>query len=300
MSDRYFVETPIAGDQAILAGLEAHHLIHVMRAKPGAEVTLFDGSGSQFVARVERVRRAEVELTIISREQIDRELPRPLVLGVTLPKGDRQKWLVEKAVELGTSRIVPLETARSVAKPVEQALERLRRTVIEASKQCGRNRLMEIAEPQRWDEFVKAGGGQLRLLAHPKVVGLAPPFSPLLRAACGTMGEGQGVRALSGAEIGQSIPTFASPHPNPLPTNLRSVPGEGTVNPSTRRSQAGTMLAVGPEGGFTDEEVALAVANGWQLVDLGPRILRIETAALALAAMIASQSDPSRASWQSP
>ena len=158
MSDRYFVEQPITADRAMLVGPEAHHLIHVMRLRPGQQTTLFDGSGREFTALVKRVGRTEVELTITAQEEIDRELPLRLVLGVALPKGDRQKWLVEKAVELGVARLGALETARGVAQPVEQALGRLRRAVIEASKQCGRNRLLEIAAPQRWSDFIQATG----------------------------------------------------------------------------------------------------------------------------------------------
>ena len=78
-------------------------------------VVLFDGSGDECTAAVECVGRNDVELSILSREPIDRELPFGLTLGVALPKGDRQKWLVEKAVELGVTRIVPLR--RSAASP---------------------------------------------------------------------------------------------------------------------------------------------------------------------------------------
>src|SRR5688572_8850936 len=112
MSDRFFVETPIESERAELIGSEAHHLAHVMRAAVGAEVTLFDGSGAEFPARVIKIGRSQVELVVLERREIDRELPFPLVLGVALPKGDRQKWLVEKATELGVSRIVPLQTSR--------------------------------------------------------------------------------------------------------------------------------------------------------------------------------------------
>ena len=169
MSDRYFVESPVASDRAVLAGAEAHHLLHVMRAKAGTRVTLFDGSGWQFDAVVERTGRSEVELAIAGRQEIDREAPIAVTLGVALPKGDRQKWLVEKVVELGVARLVPLETERGVAQPVENALERLRRGVIEASKQCGRNRLMEIAEPKAWRAFLaENAAAACRLVAHPR------------------------------------------------------------------------------------------------------------------------------------
>jgi 16S rRNA (uracil1498-N3)-methyltransferase len=150
-----------------------------------------------------------------------------------LPKGDRQKWLVEKAVELGVMRIVPLRTQRGVAQPVEQALARLRRAVIEASKQCGRNRLLQIDEPESWPDFVEnTAAAPCRILAQPQ-----------------------------GFHKGSQLPI-----PEELPTRI--------------------LLAIGPEGGFSGEEAAMAVAAGWHTVDLGSRILRVETAALLLTAMI--------------
>src|SRR5579885_1803665 len=108
MADRYFVAEPITGNSARLADEEAHHLAHVMRAKPGQEVVLFDGGGAEWRARVARVGRSEIELELLTRHEVDRELSCELTLGVALPKGDRQKWLVEKAVELGVRRLVPL------------------------------------------------------------------------------------------------------------------------------------------------------------------------------------------------
>lgn len=244
MTDRYFAHTPISGGKATLVGPEAHHLIHVMRAKPGDRVVLFDGSGAEFTAQVERLRRAEAELAIVARHEVDRDLPVELTLGVALPKGDRQRWLVEKAVELGVKRLVPLETERSVARPGEGALGRLRRTVIEASKQCGRNRLMEIAPPQPWPDFVECTqAARLRVLAHPRT-----------RSA--------------EMERFMSQKSWAS---------LGLCPR--------------VVLAVGPEGGFTEDEITLAASAGWQLVDLGPRTLRTETAAILLASLAARRAE---------
>jgi 16S rRNA (uracil1498-N3)-methyltransferase len=168
MADRYFVETPIEGRHARLLAAEAHHLAHVMRAKPGHEVVLFDGGGAEFMARIERMGRSEIELEVISRNEVDRELGVPVSLAIALPKGDRQRWLVEKAVELGVWRLVPLETERGNDRQSPAVFERLRRAVIEASKQCGRNRLMEIASPQKLSEFLAAAPHEAaRLLAQP-------------------------------------------------------------------------------------------------------------------------------------
>src|SRR5579871_5731423 len=141
MSERFFVATPITGQLAVLTDTEAHHLAHVMRAKAGDAVMLFDGMGCEFTAEIKSISKSRVELIVLERCEVNRESASALTLAVALPKGDRQRWLIEKVVELGTTTLVPLETERGVAQPTSSALERLRRQVIEASKQCGRNRL---------------------------------------------------------------------------------------------------------------------------------------------------------------
>jgi 16S rRNA (uracil1498-N3)-methyltransferase len=228
MARRCFSETLIEAASVLLAGAEAHHLLHVLRATPGMRVTLFDGSGCEFDAEVTVCRRAAVELAVLERREVDRELPFELTLGAALPKGDRQRWLVEKAVELGVSRLVPLATERSE----KHDPDKLARYVVEASKQCGRNRLMAIASPAAWSDWLASGDAAdqpRRWVAHP------------------------GGQPIDVGELAHSRATF---------------------------------LAIGPEGGFTETEAEAAVAAGWQIVGLGPRLLRIETAALALASMV--------------
>ncbi|MBL8830259.1 MAG: 16S rRNA (uracil(1498)-N(3))-methyltransferase [Planctomycetaceae bacterium] len=168
MSQRYYLEQPPVDDRATLTTTEAHHLAHVMRGKVGEQVTLFDGVGHEFQARIERIGKHDVTLAVLSQASVDRELAVPITLGVALPRGDRQAWLVEKLVELGVTSLVPLETARGVAQPTDKALERLRRGVIEASKQCGRTRLMQVVDAQTWRDFVSQGDvNAARLVAHP-------------------------------------------------------------------------------------------------------------------------------------
>jgi 16S rRNA (uracil1498-N3)-methyltransferase len=245
MSQRYFVETRISGARATLVDAEAHHLAHVMRAKAGDQVILFDGAGGEYAAVVERVARSTIELAVLAHRAIDRELAAPVVVGASLPKGDRQRWLIEKLVELGVTDFVPLATARGVAQPVGNVVDRLRRAVVEASKQCGRNRLMQIQPPQKWRAFVcDAPAAAGRLIAHP--------------GADRTL-----------ADVVRGAPSAAA---------------------------AGMFLAVGPEGGFTDDEARLALSAGWTGVDLGSRILRVETAAATLAgaaAIMLGESAPS-------
>ena len=90
MVQRYFVDSPIHGQHVTLAGDEAHHLSHVMRARKGQQLTLFDGSGAEYTAEVVDVGRHTVQLQVLSQQQIDRELPLAITLAVALPKGDRQ------------------------------------------------------------------------------------------------------------------------------------------------------------------------------------------------------------------
>lgn len=241
--DRYYSDRPIEGNKAILEGAEAHHLAHVMRAKPGTRVTLFDGSGAEYLAEVRDVGRGAVHLVILSRHEVDRELPTAITLAAPLPKGDRQKWLVEKAVELGVRRLIPLVTARSVAEPTPQALDRLRRYVIEASKQCGRNRLMEIPCSMPFAQFLETSQNvRLRWIAHPDPTRTEPA-------------------SIIAPTEGAGAATIAEP----------------------------AWMAVGPEGGFTEDEVAAALAAGWTPVALGPRVLRVETAAILLVALFVAR-----------
>ncbi|MCP4816480.1 MAG: 16S rRNA (uracil(1498)-N(3))-methyltransferase [Planctomycetaceae bacterium] len=240
MAQRYFIDSPPSNDQVTISDREAHHLLHVMRADVGQQVILFDGQGNEFTAEIQALKKSSVELLILDQQSVDRELPTQLTVAVALPKGDRQKWLVEKLVELGTSALVPLITQRGVAQPVPQALVRLQRTVVEASKQCGRNRLMQIQPPQTVDQCIaETADCDRRVFAH-----------------------------LQEDPAGRSVDQHCS-----------GLPASGLV------------LAIGPEGGWTSQEAEQFLSAGWSAASLGSRVLRIETAALALVARCVLQ-DP--------
>ena len=225
--ERAYCPEPIAGDRIALEGPEAHHLTRVRRAGIGAEVEVFDGLGGLASGRIVEVGRDRVAIAV----EVRGAAPGPPLPEVTLasafPKGDRVEWLVEKATELGVARLVPLRTARSVVDPRSAKLDRLRRRVIEACKQSGRNHLMAIEEPIGWDELIRSADDPARLVADPDGGG----FEPADRA------------------------------------------GRATI-------------AVGPEGGLTDEELGGAADRGWRSVGLGPHVLRIETAAVAACACL--------------
>lgn len=180
MADRFYcAELPIEG-RWTLAGDEARHLARVRRLGIGDVVEVFDGRGFATRAEVAGLGRDRVELVAVGEPLADRLAACRLTLATAVPKGERFDWLVEKATELGVVRLVPLLTERSVVDPGAAKLARLRRVIVEASKQCGRNRLMELEHPTPWTSMGPARDDELRLLAHP---GGAPPSSwPRARA----------------------------------------------------------------------------------------------------------------------
>ena len=231
MSRRFFCETPLAsmsaGATVPLVGDEAHHLARVMRAKVGDEIELFDGNGGFCPARILHITKQAADLELLTQPQVEPTAATELILAVALPKGDRQHWLIEKCTELGVAHLIPLSTANSVAEANDTARERMRRWALEACKQCGRNRLLEIHAP------------------------------------------------LSLAELRAKFAKH--------PCRLVADPGEQGLGAIVREIPNSAVVVIGPEGGLLAEEVAALTTAGWQAVQLGPQILRIETAAIAVA-----------------
>jgi len=235
--DRFFCPTLSGGTTVTLADEEFHHLAHVLRGKPGQQVELFDGQGRSVDAVLEKLNKREAVLSLTGSVRHDASCRISLVLGIACPKGDRLKWLVEKATELGVAELIPLQCERSVVEPSETKLAKLEQTVLSACKQCRRNTLMRIGESQTLSDFVKNGPVWI---AHPG----GDPAATLLSSL---------------AETGDDVLTVRG--------------------------------AIGPEGGFTDAEVREALECGGRRVSLGKNVLRVETAAVALAALAAASGD---------
>lgn len=218
---------------------ESRHAIAVLRMTAGSICLAFDGRGGEALCSVTRVSKRSVELRVDERLDTNRELAKPITFLVALPKGDRQKTLVDFLVQLGVHAFQPVVGKRGVAQPVDSALVRLRRSVIESSKQCGRNQLMNILEPMDLPNLIDCSESQfgLRIFAHP---------------------------------YGQVIPL------NELQSNAKS-------------AERVTVL-IGPEGGFTEAEADALRAAGWIAASLGPRILRVEVAAIHVASWLAEVS----------
>lgn len=167
VAHRFFCPDPPIEGRLVLRGDEARHLARVRRVGVGEVVEVFDGRGFASRAEVIELGKDRADLRSFGDPLADRVVPCRLTLATAVPKGDRFDWLVEKATELGVTRLIPILVERSVVDPREGKLDRLRRTIIEASKQCGRSTLMALERPRTWESIVLGADEGPRLLAHP-------------------------------------------------------------------------------------------------------------------------------------
>lgn len=140
---RLHVAQPLGDDAQIrLAPPQAHYLRHVLRLRAGAEVLVFNGADGEWRARLAEGREPSLAVTGLERPQAAEPGPTLLIAPIKRP---RLEWLLEKAVELGVRRFVPVLTERTVVRP--EASNRLRARIIEAAEQCGRLTLPTVDEP---------------------------------------------------------------------------------------------------------------------------------------------------------
>ena len=245
MTRRRFYAPPIAfalEEQTVsLSADEARHARHILRLQPGDEVFVFDGAGKEFRCAVREFVRDGAVLDVLEDVEPARpESPLNLALGIALLKGEKFDLVVQKATELGASRIVPVATTRADVRvrngdEAMRKVTRWQRIALEAAKQCGRAHLMEIEEPVVFKALIDrpAREGELRLM-------------------------------------------FAERNGTSLADVARN-PQTGSVK---------VCALIGSEGGWTNEEIELARAAGWQIVTLGGRTLRAETAAIAVVTLL--------------
>ncbi len=169
---------PSAGALIQIDARASHHLRTVLRMQPGARVRLFCGQGWDVEAELIDVpRRGPVRARTIARRPVENESPLPVTLYQAVSRGERMDLTIQKAVELGVARIVPLWTARSAKRLSDARLQRRlahwRGVIIAACEQCGRARLPELGEPTELSTL-KASRGRdtLPLLLDPQGEGL--------------------------------------------------------------------------------------------------------------------------------
>jgi len=218
------------GSTVKITGDDARHIARALRMAVGDEISVCDMQGREHLCRLTRIRDEECECEILESRDGNTESPVRITLYMGYPKGDKLEFVIQKAVELGASRIVPFESSRCVKRPkgdkIEKQTARLQRIAEEAAKQCGRARLAEVTQPISFKAAAEeAATADLALFCY----------------------EGDGTRSMK--EI------------------LKESKDAKNVS-----------IVVGCEGGFSTDEAALAASSGLKPTNLGPRILRCETA----------------------
>ena len=178
---RFFIDGTADG-RAYIAGADALHIAKALRMRPGEALTLCDGKGTDFEGVLETVTDRQVTVRITVSRPSQAEPTRAVTLYQGLPKGDKMDWIVQKAVELGVTAVVPVATRRSVARlegKADKKQERWQRIAAEAAGQCGRGILPAVERPLSWNQalsrlsgepalvFYEGGGRPLRELVTP-------------------------------------------------------------------------------------------------------------------------------------
>lgn len=233
---RFYLPADLTAGQTLsLDKDQAHYALTVLRLKHDRPVEVFDGRGTCAQATLLHTSRRTADVVIESTASPATESPLETVLLQGISKGDRMDYSIQKAVELGVTRIQPLFTERCDVKLSGDKLDKKRRQwqdiAINACEQSNRNVVPEIAQPETYQAWLKAANAPSGLV-------LSPTAEDSLT----------------------------------------------TLNPSLAESPI--HLLIGPEGGLTDDEVDLAVAAGLTAIQLGPRILRTETAAPVILAAL--------------
>ncbi len=155
---RFFVPD-LSGDALLLAGEEGRHAAKSLRCRAGERLVLCDGRGQDALGVVTEVTGDTVALQILERSPSRGELPCRVTLYQALPKGDKLELIVQKAVELGVSSIVPVLASRCVSRPdqkgMEKKRERLQKIAREAAGQSGRGVIPQVRPMLPWGEALR-------------------------------------------------------------------------------------------------------------------------------------------------
>jgi 16S rRNA (uracil1498-N3)-methyltransferase len=285
---RVYVDEPLmAGTSCFIGGSAANHIARVLRLREGDTLTLFDGRGGEYGARLAGFRKDAVQVDVKEHRDVERESALDLTLVQGISRGERMDWVMQKATELGVRRIVPMFTERSVVKlddrQSEKKLQHWRGIVIAACEQCGRNRVPEVTAPMNFYEAIRASGGsaetsRARGAAATADAGAATSVA-VARAdtAAANAGPAASADPANGALSDDSATT--------APARLLLSP-QAALRTRDLPRPSRVILLIGPEGGLADNEEEAAVKAGFNPVQLGPRILRTETAAIAALAAL--------------
>ncbi len=269
MTQFYVPQENINKDTIRITGDEIHHLTGVLRKKIGEEINVFDGKGTIYRVRIEKIHRDFIETKIIS-QIFSPETKFKLHLFPAILKNPRMDYLIEKVVELGVDEITPLITENTVVElnpqTAKSKINRWQKIVLSAAKQCGGAKLPSINSPLA---FSRA----LEKLNPATLFEGAGKSTRLISSDVERSGQRGGINLIFWEkEKKNNLREYFSALRSPLSTNHYPL---STIN-----------LFVGPEGGFSEPEINQTEKYSFIQVGLGGRILRSETAAIVATTLV--------------
>jgi 16S rRNA (uracil1498-N3)-methyltransferase len=171
MAPRFYIDAPLrTGSVCMLSEDAAHHAIHVLRLRAGEDITLFNGRGGEFAARIVSIQRLRIGVELLQHREIERESPLRVTLVQGVSAGDKMDSTLRKAVELGVAEVQPVLAVRSVARPKGSRAEGRRahwqNVVIAACEQCGRNRIPQVHALIALSDY-RPSGTAMRIVLSP-------------------------------------------------------------------------------------------------------------------------------------
>lgn len=242
---KFFVEPEqIVEDTVFITGEDVNHIVHVLRMKKGEQVLVSTSNDREYLCEITALEEEAVQLKLLDVYGSNRELPIGVTLYQALPKGDKMETVIQKMVELGAVRIVPVVTKRCVVqldqKKAAKKVARWNAISEAAAKQSKRNKIPEVMMPMSFAEA---------LLDAKKLEAALIPYENA-----------------EGMEQARSM-----------------------VDEAAKKRSLG--IFIGPEGGFTEQEIEKSQQNGVKPISLGHRILRTETAGMMLMSVIMFATD---------
>lgn len=266
-------QSPLILNQEItLDEYGAGHISRVLRLKEGDQIRLFDGQGHEFMATLTKVGK-KVQALIGQSLENDRESPLQIELLQVLSRGDRMDFTIQKAVELGISSIQPLTSERCGVKlDVQRAQKKLdsyQKIAIAACEQSGRSTVPPVKNLLSLEQILDSYSHKI-----------SPHFAQVLSSL-----DQQQIQDLENGAL-MCKPEQMVDQDNFI--NLTLDP-RAQINIKDLPNTQKYRILIGPEGGFSAQEVAQTYKAGFIGVTLGPRILRTETAALVTLSILGTQ-----------
>jgi len=234
---------------ALIRGRDVHHIRHVLRLKAGDEITINCDGTMDLRARIDTISASEVRLQVLEQLSPPFQNKNPITLVQAIPKHAKMDLILQKATELGADDIIPLASSRSFVNEhravSEGRLSRWQKICQEAAKQCGRSTIPNLHSPIQFPALCRMATEEQNIL-------------PLF------LWEKEQHRNL------KSVLTQYKEAPD----------NEASDNEASDNVVRKIFILVGPEGGFSEEEVQLALQAGFIPISCAPWILRTETAAL--------------------